>query len=495
MNKSVGIIGAGFSGMATANIFKQYGFDVKVYEKDKEVGGVWTSSRRYPGLGTQNVKATYHLSDLKMDKSFPEWPSGSQVQEYCERYIEAQGLKKLISYHAEVTSTSLNKDKQWVVEYKQNGDIKEDIFDYLIVCNGIFSLPSIPKYEGADEFQKNGGIICHTSEFTDASDAKNKNIIVVGIGKSSCDVANAIADDAKSLQHVARRLIWKLPKYIAGLNFKYLFLTRMGENLIKYKEPRGFAKFLHGPGKIVRNFLLNTVEIIVARQLKLKKLSLKPKEKFESIAAANVSLATDGYYDKVENGTINFHQGEIVKLEDKKAHLSDGSVVDADIIICGTGWKQEVPFMEKETANKLVDKTGDYLLYKNQLPLECHNLGFNGYNSSFFSPTSSEIGALWLAEYFTGGLDLPNNQALRKHTDERLAWSKKRTNGKNSRGTNIIPFTWHHIDDLLVDIGMNLSAFTRFNHWNLPPSPSDYCGIIQKKIKQFNKNKSASFHS
>ncbi len=495
MYKSVGIIGAGFSGLATANVFKQYGFKVKIYEKENEAGGVWTSNRRYPGLSTQNSKDTYYLSDLKMPSKYPQWPSGAQVQKYFEQYMDKQKLRELISFNTTVTKTSLNNENKWVVEYEKAGSTSEDSFDYLVVCNGIFSQPSIPSYKGMDVFKANGGKVYHTSQFTKYSEAIDKNVIVVGYGKSSCDVANSIATTTKSTTVVVRRIFWKLPKKILGfINFKYLFLTRLGENLIEYIKPKGFAKFLHTTGKPIRNFLLNSVESAVKMQLKLKKLGLDPKEKFVTIASANVSLVTDGFYHKIGKKTIKLERAEICELKANSAVLTTGTELDLDLLICGTGWKQEIPFMEKNTCEKVFDENNDYRLYKNQLPIGTHNLGFNGYNSSFFSPTTSEIGALWLAEYFTNGFTLPSEDVVLQKTDEMLAWSKERTNGKNSRGTNIIPFTFNHVDSLLEDVGINLSLFTRFNQWNVPPSPKSYNKIVSKKVEQFLSNRASDFH-
>ena len=85
-------------------------------------------------------------------------------------------------------------------------------FDYLIVCNGIFSDPFIPTFEGEESFLASGGRICHTTQFNNAEDARGKNIVVVGYGKSSCDVANALVGVASSTTIVARKLIWKVPK-------------------------------------------------------------------------------------------------------------------------------------------------------------------------------------------------------------------------------------------------------------------------------------------
>ena len=495
--KSVGIIGAGFSGIATANTFKQYGFDVTVYEKESEVGGVWASSRCYPGLTTQNPKETYFLSDLKMPKSYPQWPEGKQVQSYISSYVDKQNLNENITFNAKVDKTYQDKEKKWVIEWLEinTGIKKKSTYDYLIVCNGIFSEPFIPDYKGSKEFIKQGGKILHTCQFNEKEDARGKNVIVVGFGKSSCDVSNAITDIAKSTTVVARQLIWKMPKKILGvLNFKYLMLTRMGENLTKYIELKGFPKFLHTIGNPIRKSMLNSLQAAITRQLRLRKTGLHPGNKLETIARANVSLATDGFFDKVENKVITVYKSEIKHLENGKAFLTNGEQIPVDIIVCGTGFKQEIPFMDPKVSKNIINQNGDFRLYKHQLPIGTHNLAFNGYNSSFYSQLSSEIGALWLAEYFTGGFTLPDRNALIEKTENKLAWSHERTSGKNSRGTNIIPFTLKHIDELFEDMKTNVSIITRFNQWNMPINPRSYNKVIHKKIKEFSKRRSANFH-
>ncbi len=497
MKKKIGIIGAGFAGLSTANIFKLYGFDVTVYEKDKEVGGVWATSQRYPGLSTQNTKDTYYLADLKMPKQYPEWPSGKQVQNYLESYTDKQDLRRLIRFNTEVTSAHQERKNKWIVKWRSpNQKDGVDVYDYLIICNGIFCKPFIPNFNGAETFKSSGGKIVHTTQFHNESDAEGKNIVVIGFGKSSCDVANALAPIAKSMTVVAREIIWKLPRIFFGfLNFKYLFLTRMGENLIKYIDLKGFPKFLHTLGKPVRNFLVNSIEKHIEKQLKLRKRGLHPGTKFETITRANVSQVTAGFFEKVGDGSVVVKKTDIKKLNSRGLVLANGEEIPADIIICGTGFKQEVPFLDKSIDTLLFDENKDFFLYKNQLPIGTQHLGFNGYNSSFYSPLSSEVGALWMAEYFTSGFSLPGQAEMIRATKRKLAWSKARTLGKNARGTNIIPFSMHHVDELLEDLKMNLSTFKLFNQWNVPASAKDYKKIINKKAKRFHKGRAASFHS
>jgi cation diffusion facilitator CzcD-associated flavoprotein CzcO len=61
--RRVGVIGAGISGLVTAKVLLEDGFDPIVFEKDMDLGGVWSPSRTYPGLYANNTRDTYAFSD------------------------------------------------------------------------------------------------------------------------------------------------------------------------------------------------------------------------------------------------------------------------------------------------------------------------------------------------------------------------------------------------------------------------------------------------
>jgi cation diffusion facilitator CzcD-associated flavoprotein CzcO len=88
----VAIIGAGLAGLTTAKVLLQAGHDVEVFDKTPDVGGVWSRTRRYPGLTTQSPKAQYSFSDFPMPRHFPEWPTGAQIQEYLAGYADEFGV-------------------------------------------------------------------------------------------------------------------------------------------------------------------------------------------------------------------------------------------------------------------------------------------------------------------------------------------------------------------------------------------------------------------
>ncbi|MBU6242622.1 MAG: monooxygenase, partial [Acidobacteria bacterium] len=218
---------------------------------------------------------------------------------------------------------------------------------------------------------------------------------------------------------------------------------------------------------------------------KLKKLNLHPNNGLETIVRSTVSLASDGFFDKVEAGSLKVERDtEIVSMSAGKVKLANGKELSADYVICGTGFHQRIPFMDDKLVSQITDDRGNFRLYRQMLPLNLKNLAFNGYNSSFFSQLNAEIGALWIAAYLANGFTLPSKTEQLAHIDKRLAWMEKRTEFKHSKGTNIIPFSIHNVDELLDDMQLSVGKFVRFNEWLLPINPKNYAKLYKKLHKR-----------
>ncbi|MBM0278981.1 flavin-containing monooxygenase [Micromonospora tarensis] len=497
----IAVVGAGFAGLSAAKVLRQSGFDVTVFEKAPDVGGVWSSTRRYPGLHTQNDKGTYHLSDLPMPADYPQWPSGEQVQRYLESYVEKFALASVLRLATEVVSAELvNDETGWLISSRP-ADAPDPVtmerYDHLVVANGIFSEPLVPTFDGHATFAAAGGRVLAAGEFHDIEAARGRNVLVVGYGKSSCDVAVPVSEVAAQTHVVARELLWKMPRKLGGaLNYKYLLLTRMGEALFRYLNLRGFERFLHGPGNGLRRNLVDSVGAVATRQLKLRELGLVPNGSFEDIARSTVSLVTEGFFERVGDGRITVHRDQVITEllidgDRPAARLADGTVLAADLVICGTGFRQQVPFLADAVLARLQDEAGNFLLYRQILPIGVPQLTFAGYNSSFFSPLSAEMAAVWTAAYLRGGITLPTEERMRAEVRARLAWMTARTNGRHARGTNIIPFSMHNIDEVLDELGLNLGPLTRARQWLFPVDPRSYREVTARMIRRTTERLSA----
>lgn len=489
---NIGIVGAGFAGLSAAKVLKQFGHEVTVFENAPDVGGVWSATRRYPGVCTQNNKATYGFSDFPMPKDYPEWPSGAQVQAYLANYAEHFGLIEHLRLQTEVVAAAPIADGGWHITatHTVTGNTESFAFDHLVVANGIFCDPLIPEIAGVEIHRTVGGRLCHASELHELDDVRGRDVLVIGYGKSACDIADAISTTAATTTVIARELLWKMPKRLGNvLNYKYLMLTRMGEGLFRYLRLEGFERFLHGRGDRVRQLMLDSVQWVIIKQLGLKRLGLVPDGHFADIARSTVSLATDSFYEKAGGGEITVHRDTtITRLLERdgrpSAELSTGEVVRADVVVCGTGFRQRAPFFSDEVQLELTDGRGNFELYRHILPLDVPDLSFSGYNSSFFSPLSAEVAALWIANLLMGGVELPSTEEQRVHVDARLRWMEKRTEGKHARGTNVIPFSMHNVDEMLDEIGINVSPALRLRQWLVPVDPTSYAMVTTKLLKR-----------
>lgn len=478
----IAIVGAGFAGLSSAKVLRELGHDIVVYEKAPDVGGVWSATRRYPGLKTQNDKGTYSLSDLAMPADYPEWPSGEQVQAYLERYADTFGLRPLLRLGTEVTHATPAPGGGWDVTTAGGTEHA----DHLVLASGIFSRPFIPPIPNADVFAKLGGRIIAASDWHDRDLVRDKNVIVLGYGKSACDITVEISQVAASTTVVARELLWKMPRKIKGVvNYKYLMLTRLGEGLFRYRSVSGPEKVLHARNSMLANQMLGSVEKVTTGQLGLRSVGLVPDGRFADIARSTVSLVSEGFFEGVADGSIAVRRDDVVSQfveRDGRAYaeLASGEQLPSDVVIAATGWTQDIPFLDDEVMDRLTDDNGDFLLYRQIHPVDVPDLSFAGYNSSFFSPLSAEVSAIWIGSMLGGNHTLPDRDEMRRRVGERLAWMRERTRGKHARGTNVIPFSVHNIDEVLSDVGINVGPLTRAKQWLLPIRPQNYRHITPK---------------
>ncbi len=486
----IGIIGAGVAGLTTAKVLLQAGHDVVVYDRVDDVGGVWSASRRYPGLTTQSPRAQYSFSDFPMGRDLPEWPAGAQVQAYLAAYADHFGVTGHLRLGTDVRRATPLGGGRWELQTRPaaGGAPALDQFDGLVVANGVFCEPAMPDLPGQEEFTAAGGRVLAGTEVHDAETARGQHVVVIGYGKSACDVTVPLSAVAASTDVVARQLLWKVPRKINNVvNFKMLLLTRMGESLFRYIRLRGAERFLHGPGNGLRSSMLNSIGSVSVRQFGLARKGLVPAGHMEDIVKGAIGLATEGFFEGVADGAIVVHRDQTVTrlLADggrPAALLRDGTRLPADLVVCSTGFTQGVPFLDAAVQAQLFDERGNFMLYRQIQPLGVPGLWFNGYNSSFFSPLNAEMAAVWIAADIAGGLRLPGLPERRQAVISQLAFMDVAAGGHHCRGTKIIPFSMHNVDEVLGDLGVNIPAAVRASHWINPIDPAAYAAITPRVL-------------
>ena len=163
---SVAIIGAGASGLICGCLLSQNGYEVKIYERNENVGGVWLYSKEgvlYDSLVTNLPKTIMQFSEKypfigHSDNSFV---SHEEVLNYLNSFFESNNLNKLCKFNSEVKNIEKLGEK-WNVEYISNSINCNEYFDSVIVCNGHYEEPYIPNIKNMSLFK---GKCIHSSKY------------------------------------------------------------------------------------------------------------------------------------------------------------------------------------------------------------------------------------------------------------------------------------------------------------------------------------------
>lgn len=480
----IAVVGAGVSGLVAARVLRDIGHDVVVLERCDDVGGVWSASRRYPAVSTQDDRVTYSFSDAPMPQDYPEHPTGPLVQQYLERYASDHGLLPCLRLGTEVLAAELvDGDRRWEVRTRSAAGESTDTFDWLVAAHGTYSSPHLPEWPGRTAFEAAGGVVLPPSSIGDGSALDGRDVVVLGWGKTACDLAVVAADRARSTTLVARELWWKYPKQIgAGLTFRHLLLTRAGEHLLAapFRGPAGRALRLvtRGPRKLVTLAFAR----VVGRRLGLEELGLRPRVGF----ADSNSLVTEGFYEAVRSGRLRvLRDTGVADLtgDDRGAvvRLRDGAVLATDVLVAATGYEQDLALFGPATRQRLVEPDGDLLLHRKVLPTTLPRLAFIGWSQSYRSPLLAEVQSFWLAGLLLGEVALPPAPVQRRGAARyRLTHAKAAADGAPQMPSG----SFGELDVLLEDLRLALPGRTRRRQLLAPLDPADYAYVLPALLRR-----------
>ncbi len=482
--KTIGIIGAGISGLAAAKAFHERGYAVTVFEKSAAIGGVWDKNRFYLNVSTQTTKNEYAYSDFPMPAHYHEWPTGNQMNEYLNSYARHFGMDGLIQCNHTVTKMDYANGR-WhlAITHTPENTTRVHTFDFIVISTGTFSNPYLPDFPGMKEYQAAGGQILHSSEVRHKEVLEKKQVAVVGFAKSATDIATQAADLSSSCTLLFRKAQWKVPRFFASsVNLKYLLFSRFSEAFFVPYQKSGFQKFLHSMGKPLVWMQWRLIEQLLIAQFGLKKCGLLPKHRIEDQISCSLGVAPEGFYKKVRTGKINTIQSEIDYFTSDGIVLKNGSKINSDVVVFGTGFKQSLPFLSASQLELIRDSNGQFNLYRNIINPRLPATGFVGFNSSLFSTLTSEVAANWLAEYVSGHINLPHESIIKKEFNLIEQWKiKKRPIAKEFSGLCVAPFNFQHLDRLMRDMGLpvKLSRYWGYNFFK-PINPKDYNKLLNR---------------
>jgi dimethylaniline monooxygenase (N-oxide forming) len=482
-HKTVCIVGAGVSGLATAKVFLSQGHHVTVFDKTDFLGGVWSPSRRHPGLRLQTVRDCYAFSDFPMPAHYPEFPSGAEIYDYLVAYATRFDVIDNLKLGHEVIQVTRRPDGKsgWRVHVRNLASARQESldFDFVVICNGVFSEPKIPAIPGRELFEANGGTVRHSSQIPDGRELQARSVAVVGFGKSALDIAEASLAGARTSAIVARRIPWKVPHRIFGrAHIKHFVLSRFAELWYPRSNAGWLRRILLAP---LAGAYWRLCESVITRQLGLAAPQLRPDGPLRK-AGACVTLALDNL-KPIRDGRIALYRGAVARFTATGLELDDGQKVAAQTVILATGYRQDCGFLDARERAALFGPDGAVLLYRFLLNPDIPAMGFNGYNGVGSCQLMAEVGACWLVRVMEDRIALPDRGVMHRQIREELALRQALLATPHGVGFYVTPLPMEYLDRLLVDLGLPpADRHRRLLDWLFTPlDPRDYRDLLGRE--------------
>jgi 4-hydroxyacetophenone monooxygenase len=202
---TVGIIGAGLSGLNAAVQLRQAGIPFVLIEKNPEVGGTWYENQ-YPGARVDSPSRSYtHLFGVNFPYPYSFCPQGENLK-YMQWVADHFGVRQDMHFETEAKSIIWDEaTNEWVVTADSKTGRKQWRFNAIISCVGFLSRPQLPDIPGMAGFK---GTACHTAQWIKGLDVTGKRVAVIGSGASGYQTMPEIAKIAAHTYLFQRTPSW-----------------------------------------------------------------------------------------------------------------------------------------------------------------------------------------------------------------------------------------------------------------------------------------------
>lgn len=411
--EEVCVVGAGASGIAAARALARRGVPFDWVEARDRVGGIWAfdggdSSSAYSHLHINVSRGRIEFADLPMPVSYPEYPHHAQLAAYFERYVRHFELDRRLRLNTPVTAARRRGPGEWEVE--AGGEVRR--YRGLVVANGHHSTPRWP----APPPGSFAGEQMHSHHYADDEVLRDRDVVVVGLGNSACDIAVEASMVARGTclsvrrgAHVLPKVMWRWPyDAVPGLEFalgRGIGWRRLGFQLPWHLRQR-WLEFGHW---------------MTTGSMALYGLP-KPRHHFGSTHPT----ISPRLLDRLLHGEVE-PKPPIARFDGDLVHFADGSAARADLVVWCTGYEIEFPFLEPGLIGVGPDNEVD--LYWNVFAPGLPDLAFVGLLQPAAGSTMqiSELQAGWVADHFAGAYALPSRRRMESEVARRRRLAAART--------------------------------------------------------------------
>ena len=348
---------------------------ILVVDSAASIGGTWAKERLYSGLKTNNLIGSYEFSDFPMiPEKYGCRPGqhipGSVVHRYMCDAADYFDITSRVRLNTKIERARLQDDSSWIIDavaifnaaVAESNETNTIHAKRLVLATGTTSEPFRPTFKNESSFC---GLIIHSKQLRERAEQLKaaKSVVVIGGNKSAFDVCYSAAQNGSKV-HMVMRPSGGGPSYVWPAAFTWF---RLDTSLAKLSCTRFASWFdpciwasdnggswmqwlLHRTwiGRTITaafwSLLRRRVEQLNGYETNDRMRMLKP---WTSPYWMGNSLSTHNYEESwfhlASQGKITVHHADVESLSERTVCLSSGEVLDADALVCCTGWKAAPP--------------------------------------------------------------------------------------------------------------------------------------------------------
>lgn len=339
------IVGAGISGVGSAYHLQDQcpGKSYVVLEAKDTFGGTWVT-HRYPGVRSDSDLYTFGYR-------FKPWigapiASAAEILKYMGEVISENGLDRHIRYNTRITSCAFSRDTNlWTIHATRDGVEHTYTANFLWMCQGYYDheTPYVPDWAGLSDYR---GQFVHAQLWDPATQVAGKRVLVIGSGATAATVVPALCDEGARVTMLQRSPTYffchpnanELADRLRQIGIDEPTIHRVVRAQVMYDQDQLTRRCIEEPDAVVGE-LQELVKAYAGPDFQFEphftpryrpwqqRLAFCPDgDLFRHAAAGNVTVVTDTIDRFTETGVLT----------------SDGTLIEADLIIACTGFRLSV---------------------------------------------------------------------------------------------------------------------------------------------------------
>ena len=343
------IVGAGMSGLLMGLALKTAGLPFTIVEANSDVGGTWFANR-YPGVRVDTPNHLYSYSFATEQKWPKIYSTGDVLHDYFARFADVHGLREHIRFSTSVEAAKWDEGAAvWRVRLSDRDTLTARA---VISAVGQLNRPKYPDLPGVGTF---AGPAFHSARWDHGVDLKGKRIAVIGTGASAFQFVPEIARDVGSMTIFQRSPPWlgptpdyhdavsqakqwlidHVPFYANWWRFWLFWMLTDGILAAVTHDPEWTGAGAISP---VNDELRQALTGYIAAQVEDRPDLLSKVIPAYPPGGKRMLRDNGVWIDALKRPNVELVTDPVAAIVPSGVQLADGRVVEADVLIYGTGF-------------------------------------------------------------------------------------------------------------------------------------------------------------